>query len=72
MKSKIATGLVLFSMLAALSLGVVFAENATTTIGEDMNKTTNVTTNVTTNATTNMTTNETLNNTTTENATKAA
>jgi len=39
MKSKIATGIVLFSVLAALSLGVVFAENNATAVGEDMNKT---------------------------------
>jgi hypothetical protein len=59
MKSKIAAGIVLFSLLAALSLGVVFADNNTTVVKEDVNMTTNLTTNETTNATTNATTNET-------------
>lgn len=74
MVSKIGSGLVLFSLLMALTLGVAFAaekmtsdNNVTKNATENMTKnvTENMTKNVTKNMTTNMTTTTTMNITTT-------
>lgn len=79
MVSKIGSGLVLFSLLMALTLGVAFAaekmagdNNVTKNATENM--TNNVTKNVTTNETKNMSENETVNMTKneTENETETA
>ena len=62
MVSKIGCGLVLFSLLMALTLGVAFAAEKMTS--DSKNVTENMTKNVTENMTKNMTTNTTMNMTT--------
>ncbi|MDD4162191.1 MAG: hypothetical protein PHW87_06895 [Methanothrix sp.] len=59
--SKIASGIVLFSLLMALSLGVAFAESEVAETNVTENVTINVTENVTINATENVTINATEN-----------
>lgn len=67
--SKITSGIVLFSLLMALSLGVAFAESEVAeTENVTENATENVTENVTINATENVTLNATENVTTEETA----
>ena len=65
--SKIASGVVLFSLLIALSFGVAFAEkeNATNVSVAENNTSVNVSINESINQTINATTNETLNETAT-------
>jgi hypothetical protein len=62
--SKIASGIVLFSLLMALSLGVAFGmSEVAVTENETMNESVNVTMNETINATMNETINATMNET---------
>ena len=63
MVSKIGSGLVLFSLLMALTLGVAFAADKMTSDSKNVTKnaTENVTKNVTKNMTTNITKNMTIN-----------
>jgi|GEM_PF-713857 hypothetical protein len=69
--SKMTSGIVLFSLLMALSLGVAFAESeVVATENATENATVNETANVTINETVNATINATINNT--ENVTEAA
>jgi hypothetical protein len=72
--SKIASGVVLFSLLMALSFGVAFAEkeNATNVSIAENNTSVNVSINQSLNKTINATINETLNETLNETATAVA